>query len=86
MNDADVTLWGKGLQAISNGDCMEEFTCIQEKFVIIINKDVIDASGIFNGGAKTLEERDAQLKRLVAAMPSLYTSIADARPSSSKYN
>lgn len=82
---ADITKWGKSLQQLS-GDCKDEFRRIQEKFASIINQDVVDATGIFNGGASTPEEREARLKGQANDIPHLYKSVADARPASSEYN
>lgn len=81
-NHCDVTKWRGASPHQLLGDCKDEFRCIQEKFASIINHDVVDAIGVFNGGAATLEEWEARLKGQANDMSPLYKSIADARPAS----
>ena len=44
------------MEEISAGSSRDEFRRIQLKFATIINKDVIDHAGVFNGGADGPEE------------------------------
>ena len=62
--NSDVIACGKKMEEISPGDSRDEFRRIQLKFGTILNKDVIDHAGVFNGGAPTdLEEIKARLQK-----------------------
>jgi hypothetical protein len=51
--NSEVIAWGKKMEEISPGNSRDEFRHIQLKFATILNKDVINHAGVFNGGAPT---------------------------------
>ena len=48
---SDVMAWGKKMEETLLGDRKDEFRRLQVKFATIINKDVVDHAGVFNGGS-----------------------------------
>ena len=48
---SDIMAWGKKMEETLLGDRKVQFRCHQVKFATIINKDVVDHTGVFNGGS-----------------------------------